>query len=169
MALIQLSNGDGSWANLKADWRAQCEAVGEDPDLFAQGTFMVLDQLAAAPERRSGIYAVNTNGSPDVICQANWTPLPRHPDPVLRVRMVTVCPALDFGQRPPVDYIDVMVNLFYGIVELSDDQMPCDEIKFHLRSPEDYSFFKALQTPLKKISRFSNVEMHGAWLYVTKA
>ena len=168
MSIIQLGDHNGSWSALKDAWKAQCESAGEDFSIFAQGTFMVLDQLAAKPEQRAGIYAVlNAEGVPNVICQVNCTALPQHPEPIIRVRMVTVCPDMDFGILGIDQYIDMMIDLFSGILELSET-MATNEVKFHLKSPEDFNFFKGLEGPLSKLERFEKVEMHGAWLYVTK-
>jgi hypothetical protein len=175
MPLIELLKSNGSYDRMKDGWREQCEAAGEEFQYYAQGTFLVLDPLAANPERRSGIFAVQRGDDlPEVICQANCTPLPGHPDPVLRIRMVTMCPDLDFGTvaTPQVRYIDNLVDLFFGIIELSQtdsrDDMLAREIKFHLRSPEDFNFFRAVRGSLAKISRFESVEMRGAWLYITR-
>lgn len=176
MSLIQILGSDGSYARLKEGWREQCIAAGEEFQFYAQGTFLVLDQLAATPERRAGIFAVQKGDDlPEILCQANCTPLPGHPEPVLRIRMVTMCPALDFGTVPgdPVSrYIENLVELFFGIVQLSQggmhDEMLAREIKFHLRSPQDYAFFQAVRPELAKISHFQSVEMKGAWLYITR-
>lgn len=98
MPLVQLSDSDGSYDRMKTGWREQCEEAGEEFEFFAQGTFLVLDPLAARPERRAGIFGFQRGDDlPEIICQANCTPLPGHPEPVLRVRMVTMSPALDFG------------------------------------------------------------------------
>ena len=172
MSLVQLLGSNGTYNRMKAGWREQCEAAGEEFQYYAQGTFLVLDPLAANPERAAGIYAVQRGDDlPEVICQANCTALPGHPEPVLRVRMVTVSPALDFGTVPdPTNrYIENLVDLFFGIIELSQGDMAAKEVKFHLRSPEDFSFFRAVRGQLAKISHFESVEMHGAWLYVTRA
>ena len=177
MPLVQLEGSNGTYARLKDGWREQCEEAGEEFEFYAQGTFLVLDQLAAHPERRAGIFGVQRGDDlPEVICQANCTPLPGHPEPVLRVRMVTMSPALDFGTTPddPAGrYIENLVDLFFGIVELSQEHadagMHAKDIKFHLRSPQDYDFFRAVRPSLAKIARFDKVEMKGAWLYITRA
>ena len=169
MPLVELKQSDGSWDRLKAGWAAQCEAAGEDFSQYARGAFIVLDELAAAPERRAGVFGIQRGDElPDVVCQVNTTPLPGHPEPVLRVRMVTVCPDMDFGNRQEDAYIDALVNLFFGVVELQERDLGAKEVKFHLRSPSDYAFFRALRVPLGKIADFESVAMHGAWLYVTK-
>jgi hypothetical protein len=177
MSLVQLLGSNGSYARLKDGWREQCELADEEFQFYAQGTFLVLDQLAATPERRAGIFGVQKGDNlPEIICQANCTPLPGHPEPVLRVRMVTMSPELDFGTQPgdPIGrYVENLVELFVGIVTLSQDlnheDMIAREIKFHLRSPQDYAFFRAVRPELAKISHFESVEMKGAWLYITRA
>lgn len=165
---VELSQADGSYQKLKADWKAQCEAVGEDAELYARGTFIVLDELAAKPEKRARIYAVLRDGVAEMICQANTTPLPNHPEPVLRVRMLTVSPDIDFGATAPDRYIDALVNMFFGIISENHNDMVAKEVKFHLRSPEDFNFFRAVSGPLAKVSALQSVEVKGAWLYVTK-
>lgn len=171
MALIKLSADDDSWDRLKAGWREQCLAIDEDFALYAPGSFHVLDQLVAKPERRAGVYGVpKDSGPPDVVCQINTTPLPGHPDPVMRIRMVTVCPAIDFGTVPEGQYTDTLVDLFLGIIELSqDDEMGAKEFKLHLRSPEDVSFFRVVSRGLMKIKGLAHVSVHGSWLHVVKS
>jgi hypothetical protein len=131
----------------------------------------VLDQLATRPEPRAGIFAVQKgDDTADLICQANCTPLPGHPKPVLRIRMVTVSPGIDFGQFEPAKYIETLADLFFGIVELSQrDTMISDEFKLHLRSPEDFNFFRIASRHLAKLGGFESVSMHGAWLHVIKS
>jgi hypothetical protein len=170
MPLIQLHKTDGSWARLKTGWEEQCQAVDEDFGQYAQGTFLVLNQLAEAPERKAGIFAVQRGDDiADVICQVNTTPLPGHPEPVMRVRMVTVSPAIDFGTFDVSRYIDTLADLFIGITELSQQgELAANEFKLHLRSPEDFNFFRVVSRTLSKLSHFSDVRMHGAWLHVKK-
>lgn len=171
MTLVQLSDADGSWSRLKNGWAQQCANVGEDFGLYAQGTFVVLNELAAKSERRAGIYAVQRGDDiPDIICQANTTPLPGHPEPVLRVRMVTVCPNIDFGTFGPSQYVEVLADLFIGILQLSQqDEMAAREFKLHLRSPADFTFFQTTRKFLAAMPGFKDVSMHGAWLSVVRA
>lgn len=175
MPLIQLVESDGSYQRLKTGWQIQCQQAGEEFEDFARGTFLVLDELAAKPEKRAGIFAVQRGEAlPEIVCQANCTPLPGHPEPVLRVRMVTMSPALDFGTGDDSvnQYIDTLIELFYGVIELSQSvdrpEMNAKEIKFHLRSPEDYAFFRGAVGHLAGAARFERVEMKGAWLYITR-
>jgi hypothetical protein len=177
MPLVQLLRSNGSYDRMKNGWQEQCEAAGEPFHDYARGTFLVLDELAGAPEYRAGVFGVQHGDDlPEIICQVNCTPLPGHPEPVLRVRMVTMSPELDFGTAPgdpAARYVQNLVDLFFGIVELSQgpkaEEMQAKDIKFHLRSPQDYAFFQAVRPELAKISHFESVEMKGAWLYITRA
>ena len=62
-----------------------------------------------------------------------------------------------------------LADLFVGIAELSQEgELAANEFKLHLRSPEDFNFFRAVSRTLSKLTHFSDVSMHGAWLHVTK-
>jgi hypothetical protein len=168
--LNPLSDQDGSWAALKQNWRAQCQKHEEDFDWYAVGAFSVLDPLAAEGHPRAGIYGLpDEDADYAAICQANRTPLPGYDGQVLRVRLMVFAPKYDFGDLEIDDYARVLVGLFSGIVELSQEDMNAKHIKFHLRSPADRQFFAALQQPLTRIPLFETVILHGSWLYVTKS
>jgi hypothetical protein len=169
MPLTRLSAKDGTWDGLKQAWRAECEKFGEDFDNYALGTFAILDPLALEHSKKAGIFGLPDGGSISALCQANCTPLPGHPKPVLRVRFMTFSPRFDFGDLEVTDYARVLVGMFFGIIALSQRVMAAKEVKFHLRSLADRQFFAALETPLSKVSSFKRVEVQGMWLYVTKS
>jgi hypothetical protein len=178
MPLVQLLSSDGSYDRMKIGWREQCEAAGEDFEFWAQVNLNVMDQIvadrsAATAHSRSGVYAVQKGDDlPETICLANWVRgLPGQPEPVLRVRLVTMSPAIDFGTAAEAKslYVGNLAELFFGIIELSQGVMAANEIKFHLGSPEDYNFFRFVTPELSKFSGFSRVEMKGTWLYITVA
>jgi hypothetical protein len=180
MPLIHLSKSDGSYDRMKNGWREQCEAADEEFEFWAQGTFDVMDQLVAdplavSPSRQSGVYAAQQGDDlPGAICMANWVrSLAGYAEPVLRVRLITMSPAIDLGQFAPAEaknlYVSNLTELFSGILELSQGVMAANEIKFHLGSPEDYNFFKVVTPELSRFSGFSRVEMKGTWLYITVA
>ncbi len=59
-----------------------------------------------------------------------------------------MCPAIDFGTFDQPRYIETLADLFFGIVELSQQgEMAANEFKLHLRSPEDFNFFRTDTTP----------------------
>jgi hypothetical protein len=53
MPLTRLSAKDGTWDGLKQAWRAECEALGEDFDNYALGTFAILDPLALEHSKKA--------------------------------------------------------------------------------------------------------------------
>jgi hypothetical protein len=169
MQLNPLSDEDGSWAALKSTWRKECLLHSEDFDSYAQGTFSVLDPLAAQGHARAGIYGLDVNGSVGVFCHANRTTLP-HSGPGLRVRFTTFAPRYDCGDFDENEYARLIVELFFGVVELSNGPMEAEHIKFHLRSLADKSFFAALHHfTLPEGKLFQRVEFRGMWMLVTKA
>jgi hypothetical protein len=177
MPLVQLLGSNGTYDQMKAGWREQCEAAGEEFEFYAQGTFLVLDPLVVDPSAltghsRSAVYGIQRGDVPEIICLANWVRgLPGQPEPVLRVRLLTMSPAIDFGTAADAKsrYVDNLADLFYGIIELSQGDMPAGEIKIHLRSPEDFNFFRIASRELADFAGFSRVEMKGAWLYISVA
>jgi hypothetical protein len=170
MALIPVSDTDGSWQRLKEQWRAECTQFDEEFDAYASGTFSVLDPLAADGHPRCGIYALaGPDHSHPAFCQVNRTPLPGHPAPVVRVRMMTFSPKYDYGEFEIQEYAQILMGLFSGVIQLSDTIMESREIKFHLRSIADRQFFAALSAPLSSHRLFQAVEVKGMWLYVTKS
>jgi hypothetical protein len=62
----------------------------------------------------------------------------------------------------------LMVELFFGLVELSDGPMAAERIKFHLRSLADKPLFAAINAPLPRGKLFQQVEVRGMWMYLTK-
>jgi len=169
MALVALTEEDGSWQRLKADWRRQCEAFNEDFDSYGLATFSVLDPLAAEGHPKTDVYGFFVREECQMICETNRTMLPGYDGHVLRVRNMTFAPKYDFEDQPLDSYGSALVGLFGGVVGLSDSALaPARHIKFHLRSPADRTFFQALCTPLLRIPIFDTAEVKGAWLYVTK-
>lgn len=82
---------------------------------------------------------------------------------------MTFAPKFDFGDYEVQDYSNILVEMFFGIIELSQEVMEAKEVKFHLRSLADRQFFAVLERPLSKVSLFKVVELRGMWLYVTKS
>lgn len=168
-SLKKLQMNDGTWPEFVLDWQAQCEKAGEDFAAYAVGSFDVLSGLATAPEPDAGVYALKKGGTHDAICQANCTGLPGYDGPVLRVRMMLLSPDFDFGVKPIEQYGSTLINMFLGIYILSETEMMARHIKFHLKSPNDRSFFAAIGERLNGEEQFEKVEVRGSWLYVTKA
>lgn len=170
MPLVPLSNKDGSWERLKEAWKAQCEVHGEDFGNYAVGAFSVFDPLAAGDEPQAAIFGVQKDAEIIAVCQANRARIPGYTGPVIRVRLITVCPNYDFSDEIGVEeYATLLMELLSGVLELSNRQMKAKYLKFHLRSPADQQFFAALQAPLARAKVFEEVKVSGMWLYVTKS
>lgn len=169
--IVQLSKDDTSWEDFERDWRTQCDLYGESFDDYAIGSFLVLRELVDAPEMNAGVFSVRSDSAHRWVFQVNTTPLPGYDSPVMRVRHLTMCPDLDFGDHPVEHYIDALVHAFSGVLFLSDDHstMGARHIKFHLRSPNDRHFFKILGASLNEAEEFESVRVAGSWLYITKA
>lgn len=167
----QLQKDDSSWEIFCDDWKVQCENNNEDFNDYAFGTFAVLRDLIDNPENNSGVFAVKANGSYVSVCQINVASLPNYPSPVLRVRYLTLSPDFDFGAKTVDEYADALVCSLIGVIAVSDSDgvFNAKNIKFHLRSPSDQPFFKALGKGLNETDSFTSVQTVGAWLYITKS
>ncbi|QDI81057.1 hypothetical protein E8E01_11730 [Methylorubrum populi] len=168
VTLTQLNEADGSWGRFLAEWRAQCEAQGEDFEEYAAGSMAVLADLACKPEARAGVFALEMDGSFAAVCQANVAMLPGFDGPVLRIRMMVLAPDYDLGVKPIEEYARAIVRLLLGAISLSDAKYPARYVNFHLRSPNDRAFFTAVGDSLGTTSVFAAVQARGGWLYVTK-
>ena len=89
----------------------------------------------------------------------------------MRLRLLTLCPELDFGDYQERDYVSTLVQMFVGAYHLSsipDTPFTANELKLHLRSPAERSFFAAFGAQLDGSSEFAKVETRGSWLHLTK-
>ena len=66
-------------------------------------------------------------------------------------------------------YPDVLIGVLIGIVNVSSTHLMANSIRFHLRSPEDLSFFRAFGTSLNDTKAFASVQTRGSWLYIEKS
>ncbi|KAA0570497.1 hypothetical protein [Azospirillum sp. Sh1] len=167
--LIQVSCKDGSWQALLSDWQRQCEEFSEDFNSFLGASLSVVSDLAEGPgEKDAGVFALKTDDKYSALCQLNSTYLPGYQGKVLRARMIVFSPEFEFGAYPTERYADELVNLLDGVIQISNDVLPSDHIKFHLRSPSDRAFFSTLGTALGAQKALKKVDSRGMWLYITK-
>ncbi|OWQ95120.1 hypothetical protein [Sphingopyxis witflariensis] len=166
--LEKLLVSTGTWGLFETDWRAQCEAFGEDFDQYAVGSLPVLRAIATESPKDAGVFALRgDDGSYAAIAQVNSTLLPGYEGKVLRVRHLLLSPTLDYGELSLEDYANIMGRMFSRTVYLAASEMPSAHVKFHLRSPADRQFFSSALSMLKDFAIFSSVAMRGAWLYLT--
>lgn len=165
----KLMISDGTWQEVCADWRRQCENAGEDFELFER---VRMEELRRQAESgiRGGVHVLDLKDYP-VMCFLNHTPIPGRKDPILRMRHMTVCPALDYGIDDDDDsehYIELLTNLFEALVEISTNDLPTDHFRMHLRSPAEMVFFDRLGSHIDESKGTLKAKKRGAWLYVDK-
>lgn len=167
---VRLLRDNGTWDAFETDWRAQCESLGEDFEFYAGSTFSVIGDLVAREQRNAGVFALKIGDKYPAMCQVNKAGLPRYDSPVLRTRYMTLAPEYDLADRTITDYGDVLLSLLFEVLKLAylDDNLECQHIKFHLRSPQDAAFFAALGRHMKERDLFASIETKGMWLYITR-
>lgn len=82
--------------------------------------------------------------------------------------MLYLSPQYEFGDMKIEEYSDILIQMFFNIVSVSNSLMEAKFVNFHLRSPADRPFFAALTSGLGSAELFKDVAMKGAWLYITK-
>lgn len=168
--LVRLLADDGTWQGFSTDWKAQCEALNEEFENYAEATFSVVSDLIDTEHRKAGVFALHNGTQYDAMCQINRAPLPGYTSPVLRVRFITLSPEYDLTDKGVNEYGDVLVALLSEVLKLAylDQELQSTHIKFHLRSPADQQFFRALGVHLESASVFEKIETKGAWLYIMR-
>lgn len=172
-----LSPADGTWGKFTDDWEAQCAEVGDSLGDYALDSLPVLFDIVqgnGASLQGTNTTVVGALWDEDTkhyyaSCMLNHAYVPGHSEKVLRVRHIVVSPLLDYGLASVDIYPDVIIGILQGVVQLSSTILMANEIRLHLRSPEDQAFFRVIGTNLGASGVFASVQTHGAWLYITKA
>lgn len=167
--LIRLEEKNGTWRDLYADWKSQCEQFNEDFSLYENEPFDVIRDLTKEPlNQKAAAFALHYDKEYAAIFQVNQTCLPGFEGEVLRVRMISLSPYYEFGPAKIEEYGELLIKIFLGIIEISDTIMRSKHIKFHLRSPADRQFFFYLGQGLNSKGIFTKVDTIGSWVYITK-
>lgn len=162
---IEISPTSIPWSKLHDLWHAQCDQLGEDFSQYGIATLPVLSSLANSPESNAGVFATRYDDEIACVCQLNCTLLPGSSGPVLRMRHLTVSPRYDFGDTS--EYGAMLVDTMVGIISLARrGKFRANELKLHLRSPNDRMFFTALGRGLSESDQFRDVEIRGSWLHI---
>ncbi|WP_442679761.1 hypothetical protein ACSBM8_00720 [Sphingomonas sp. ASY06-1R] len=164
----RLVEADGTWADFRGDWAAQCDVVGENPEEYAAEPLKVIGEAAASTGNEHWAVGLSDGSHFLAVALLHWVMIPGFTGKVLRVRQIVVSPKLDYGLLPEDAYAETLIELTFGIINLSDTDLPANHIKFHMRSPGDMAYFRAFGRSLDKHGVFKAVETHGAWLTVTK-
>jgi len=167
---VRLLKENGTWQEFEADWRAQCDAIGEDFEFYAGSTIAVVGDLISSEQKNAGVFGLKIDGSYAAMCQINRAGLPKYDSPVLRTRFMTLAPDYDLTDKSSTEYGNVLVSLLFEVVKLAitDDGLGSKHIKFHLPSPQDVPFFSALGRHIKERDVFASIETRGMWLYITR-
>lgn len=173
--LKRLLGSDGTWDALEADWNHQCSASGETLDEYAVDSMPTIKAIALDGDsdnhlRKSWAVAIyDESGKAMLAAIVHWHPMPGVDGHVLKIRQVTVCPALDAGEIDDDEvYADVLIALTWNVYQLSETELKAVQIRVHLRSPADAQFFAAFGKNLDGTNVFADVEHRGAWLRITK-
>jgi hypothetical protein len=166
---VRLESETGTWGELIDDWKSQCDAFGEDFASYENEPIGVVKDLAEGPRRNdAAAFALHDGDRYAAVCQVNCTCIPGFSSEVLRVRMLYLSPHYEFGEYGLEDYSELLIDIFYGVIGISNCEMPARYIKFHLRSPADRQFFATFGSALGEAGAFEEVGRVGSWLHITK-
>lgn len=168
MEIVRLLECDGSWAAFEADWASQCQECDDDLENYGSSSIGSIRSFAAEAKPMEWAISLRNDVRIMAIAYAICTHQKPFDGKVLRIREVTVCPLLDHGNLPETAYVDTLIGLLNGAINLSEGGLRAKHIKMHLRSPSDSVFFRAVGNTLDSAGVFASVEAHGAWLTFTK-
>ena len=169
MKFSELNKEDGSWEKLEDDWKNQCTSFDEEIDEYATASLPVLRDIVINNTSDHSIFALyGDDNVHHAICCLNSVFIPGYKSKVLRVRHILLSPNFDFGDFTIEEYGNVLTEVFFGALAVSEDSLRSDHIKFHLRSHADRNFFATLGKNLNDSKLFDSVKFRGAWMYVDK-
>lgn len=168
MEVVRLCASDGTLAEFDADWQTQCDEVEEDHASYGTATMPMIRSFAQSEGDKEWAIAIKGRGHFLAAACAIRTTQKGFSGWVLRIREVTVCPLLDYGNLENQAYIDTLITILNGALNLSETHLMADHIKLHLRSPTDAVFFKAFGNTLDSKGIFAATEAHGSWLTISK-
>jgi len=169
MDVVRLSADDGSLARFEADWAEQCAEMDEDYESYGAATMAPIRAFAEAKADKEWAIAISDGERFMAAACAIRTRQKPFNGEVLRIREVTVCPLLDYGNLDENAYVDTLIAILNGALKLSESDLKAEHIKLHLRSPADAVFFRAFGNTLDSKGVFAATEAHGAWLTISKA
>lgn len=169
MDVVRLLASDGTLGEFDADWAAQCAQVGEDCESFGLATASVIRGFARAGSDKEWAIAITDGERFLAAACAIRTVQKQFSGWVLRIREVTVCPLLDYGNLGENSYEETLIAILEGALKLSESNLQAQHIKLHLRSPADATFFREFGNRLDSKDVFAATEAHGAWLTISKA
>lgn len=168
MEVIRLSASGGSLDKFEADWAAQCAEVDDDAESYGFASMSMIRDFAQRDSDKEWAIAIQ-NGERFMAAACAIRAMQKgHDGRVLRIRQVTVCPLLDYGNLGENVYVDTLIGVLNGALKLSESELEANHVKLHLRSPADAVFFRAFGNTLDSKGVFAATEAHGAWLTISK-
>lgn len=166
---VRIGGEGDTWDDLCADWKSQTEALGRVFDEELQLEADVLKPLVLRNALKAGLYALKGDGRYLAVCQINTVNIPGFKEPVMRIRFLTFAPSIDLGDVSIEAYVEVLIEMFFGVVNLcvSEGVMRAQHMHFHLPSPSDRQYFAAVGRNVAEQGTFKSVDSKGAWLYIT--
>jgi hypothetical protein len=168
MDIVRIRASDGTLEKFDADWAEQCKQIDDDLESYGIATMPMIRSFAEAEADKEWAIAIKDGERFLAAACAIRTMQKPHSGWVLRIREVTVCPLLDYGNLDENSYIDTLIAILNGALKLSESELMANHIKLHLRSPSDAVFFRAFGNTLDSKGIFAATEAHGAWLTISK-
>jgi hypothetical protein len=175
--MVALREEDKSWGGLERDWSRQAEQLGQPPDSYGSASLSVLRDLAAGRLATVGgahgmIEAAGIRHKRDgrfyAACMLNLAELPGVPGLSLRVRHLVESPLLDSGVRGPDFYSDALISTLGTISHFARSRGLARHVRVHFQKPADASLVRACEAALIRADVSGSVQMHGAWLYISR-
>ena len=102
MRLLPIKDPDRSWRSIKAQWKKDTEAAGEDFASFG-GAIAAFDAVALKEGDNPGLYCLSDGERFHAVCQIRRMLMSKYPEPILRARFVNVSPSTNSGWPAPVN------------------------------------------------------------------
>lgn len=166
-----LKRVDGpEWAKIMLEWEEEADNFGENFGDHAPATLPLLEDLAHQPNyKQSAVFAFDHQNKTIAVLQANHTFLPGFKGKVLRIRHLIFSPGLELDDKFTIeDYKQFLADILLAVIDLTQNEMPTDDIKFHMRSRAEIVFTQFFAQKVKERGIFDVVNTHGAWIHLSK-
>jgi hypothetical protein len=151
-------------------WDAECRAHGElfadfDPPHISHARSIVSEPV---PDKKYGIFALDSDGRVDAIMHVNRANLPRTKGFTLRVNWVMLAPRFEFSEVSESDFARIAADIIYGSLLVSEKEMKCENVKIRMANLVDRKFFLAFEQAFQRQPEFSYVGLQGGWFHLSR-
>jgi hypothetical protein len=156
------------FAQLEAQWKAECERLGESYDEYAAPSIDHARNISAEDpaDKKYGIFALKEDEEYVGILHANWARLPRTDGKTVRVLWVLLSPKFDFEDVKAHDVAKVTAQLILGALGLAKAEMASRNIKLHIGNMLDRQYVTGIAAGLTGQGVFASAEVRGNWLEI---